>query len=285
MTRSPRSTGSRSATSTTAPTREVVRPGRCARRRHRPAGRARHLHRRADPPGLPRRRHRRLAHRRLRRTRGRERPDRRPRRHRRARPPPPRRRGARALAIDVFSISMGYYHETPEDLLFDPTMYDILRHWASAASRWCARPATTPPPARCSRRRSRPGPTARAASPRRPSMVPIVSVGALNPNGTDALFSNAGPWVRALRARRGADQHLAPLFQGGLEPAARTEAYMRVRESIDPDDFTGAASPCGAVRRSRRHSSPGDVAQRPGRPRRPRPTTAVKRRSSEPGRH
>ena len=22
---------------------------------------------------------------------------------------------------------MGYYHETPEDLLFDPTMYDILR--------------------------------------------------------------------------------------------------------------------------------------------------------------
>ena len=30
-----------------------------------------------------------------------------------------------------------------------------------------------------------------------PDVVPIVSVGALNPNGTDALFSNAGPWVRA----------------------------------------------------------------------------------------
>ena len=29
--------------------------------------------------------------------------------------------------IDVLSLSMGYYHETPQDLLFDPTMYDILR--------------------------------------------------------------------------------------------------------------------------------------------------------------
>ena len=29
--------------------------------------------------------------------------------------------------IDVLSLSLGYYHETPEDELFDPTMYDILR--------------------------------------------------------------------------------------------------------------------------------------------------------------
>jgi subtilisin family serine protease len=28
-----------------------------------------------------------------------------------------------------------------------------------------------------------------------------------------------------------------PEFQGGLEPAARTEAYARRRESLDPDDF------------------------------------------------
>ena len=30
-----------------------------------------------------------------------------------------------------------------------------------------------------------------------------------------------------------------PPFQGGYEPIARTEAYQRLRESIDPDDFTG----------------------------------------------
>ena len=30
-----------------------------------------------------------------------------------------------------------------------------------------------------------------------------------------------------------------PAFQGGLQPAARTELYQRVRESIDPDDYSG----------------------------------------------
>ena len=29
--------------------------------------------------------------------------------------------------IDVLSLSLGYYHETPDDELFDPTMYGILR--------------------------------------------------------------------------------------------------------------------------------------------------------------
>jgi subtilisin family serine protease len=68
--------------------------------------------------------------------------------------------------------------------------------------------------------------------------VPIVAVGALNPNGTDALFSNAGPWVRAY-APGAAVMSTLPPFQGGLLPMARTETYGRTRESIDPDDYTG----------------------------------------------
>ena len=32
---------------------------------------------------------------------------------------------------------------------------------------------------------------------------------------------------------------MPPGFQGGLEPVARTTAYQRVRESIDPDNFSG----------------------------------------------
>ncbi len=78
----------------------------------------------------------------------------------------------------------------------------------------------------------------RARSRRRTDRVPIVSVGALNPNGTEALFSNTGPWVRALRPGRRGPEHTPP-FQGGLQPIARTEAYQRMRESVDPDDFTG----------------------------------------------
>ena len=221
--------------------REVVRPGGRPRRRHRPAGRPRHVHRRADPPGLPRRRHRRLAHRRLRRARRRERPG------QGARATSPSWRGATATArraaypIDVLNLSMGYYHETPGGRPLRPDdVRDPAARSASAASRSSARPATTPPPARCSRRRSRPGRTARAASRPSADVVPVVSVGALNPNGTDALFSNAGPWVRAYAPGAALMSTLPPTFQGGLEPAARTEAYMRTRESIDPDDFTGS---------------------------------------------
>ena len=70
--------------------------------------------------------------------------------------------------------------------------------------------------------------------------MPVVSVGALNPNGTDALFSNAGPWVRVHTPGAAVMSTLPPTFQGGLEPQARTEAYTRRRESIDPDDFTSS---------------------------------------------
>ena len=143
------------------------------------------------------------------------------------------------LAIDVFSLSMGYYHETPEDLLFDPTMYDILRLMGdcgvsvicSAGNDATARPMF---PAAFA-----PWADGKGGVPATSDTVPIVSVGALNPNGTDALFSNAGPWVRAYAPGAALMSTLPPGFQGGLEPEARSEAYMRVRESIDPDDFTG----------------------------------------------
>jgi serine protease len=141
--------------------------------------------------------------------------------------------------IDVLSLSLGYYHETPEDLLFDPTMYEILRVLGecgvsvvcSAGNDATARPMF---PAAFAPWADGSGGAAAEAG-----VVPVVSVGALNPNGTDALFSNAGPWVRAY-APGAAVMSTLPPFQGGLEPQARSEAYMRQRESIDPDDFSGS---------------------------------------------
>ena len=84
--------------------------------------------------------------------------------------------------IDVLSLSLGYYHETPEDELFDPTMYDILAKLGecgvavvcSAGNDATARPmfpaAFTP--------WLDDGGTVHAEQ----DVVPIVSVGALNPN-------------------------------------------------------------------------------------------------------
>jgi len=133
---------------------------------------------------------------------------------------------------------MGYYHETPEDALFDPTMYAILEELGrngvvvvtSAGNDATSRPSF---PAAFCRWSDDTGPI-----PFDPSIAPIVSVGALNPNRTEAIFSNAGPWVRA-RAAGASVVSTMPKFRGGYEPVARTVVSGRIRESIDPDDFTG----------------------------------------------
>jgi serine protease len=145
----------------------------------------------------------------------------------------------RGRRIDVLSLSMGYYHETPEDLLFDTTMLDILTDLAahgvvvvcSAGNDATSRPSF---PAAFAPWSDGEGPVKAD-----PALVPVVSVGALNPNRvSDALFSNAGPWVRVYLPGASVMSTMPP-FQGGYEPIARTRAFGRVRESIDPDDFRG----------------------------------------------
>jgi subtilisin family serine protease len=139
--------------------------------------------------------------------------------------------------IDVLNLSMGYYHETPEDLLFDSTMYEILKLMGecgtvvvcSAGNDATARPMF---PAAFAPWSDGTGPIQADSS-----AAPVVSVGALNPNGTDALFTNTGPWVRAYAPGASVVSTIPP-FQGGWQPIVRTEAYQRVRETEDPDDFT-----------------------------------------------
>jgi subtilisin family serine protease len=141
--------------------------------------------------------------------------------------------------IDVLTLSMGYYHETPEDALFDPTMYAILEdlsHHGTVVVCSAGNEATSRPcfPAAFAPWSNGLGPFVAV-----PDCLPIVSVGALNPNRrTDALFSNAGPWVRAYETGA-AVLSTMPAFQGGLQPVARSRAFGRVRESIDPDDYGG----------------------------------------------
>jgi subtilisin family serine protease len=140
--------------------------------------------------------------------------------------------------IDVLNLSMGYYHETPEDELFDPTMYEILALLGdcgtvvvcSAGNDATARPMF---PAAFAPWLDGHGPVAPDQN-----RAPVVSVGALNPNGTDAMFSNTGPWVRAYDTGA-AVVSTVPQFQGGWQPIARTEAFQRIRETIDPDDYSG----------------------------------------------
>jgi len=104
-------------------------------------------------------------------------------------------------------------------------------------------------------------------------MAPLVSVGALNPNGTVALFSNIGPWVQTF-ATGAAVLSTVPAgtaptaFSGGLHATAAAPIDGLNRETIDPDDFTGGfavwsgtsfAAPVIAGRiAAELHRSPGD---------------------------
>ena len=89
----------------------------------------------------------------------------------------------------MLSLSLGYYHETPEDELFDPTMYGILRELGecgvavvcSAGNDATARPVF---PAAFTPWLDDAG-TVHAEH----DVVPIVSVGALNPNRTTTRCS------------------------------------------------------------------------------------------------
>jgi serine protease len=69
--------------------------------------------------------------------------------------------------------------------------------------------------------------------------MPVVSVGALNPNKwTDALFSNVGDWVTTYRNGAAVFSTMPTQLSGGMQPASRLKAEGRRRESLDPDDFS-----------------------------------------------
>jgi subtilisin family serine protease len=137
--------------------------------------------------------------------------------------------------VDVVNLSMGYYHETPEDALFDSVMLARLQDLGalgvavvvSAGNDATARPlfpaAFAPFPG---------GP------PPMPDCVPITTVGALNPDGSVSLFNNAGPWVNTWRTGAAVVSTM-PTYGGGNEPVVRTKVAGQERESIDPDDFSG----------------------------------------------
>jgi subtilisin family serine protease len=137
----------------------------------------------------------------------------------------------------VVSLSLGYYHEQPDDVSFDPQLLQPLRALsqagvavvASAGNDSTARPmypaAFTPYPG---------GPLSAYEA----DCVPIISVGALNPDRSIALFSNAGPWVTCHRPGAALVSTLPVTFDAAAEPTYRVHVPDDGwRETIDPDNF------------------------------------------------
>jgi subtilisin family serine protease len=139
--------------------------------------------------------------------------------------------------IDVVSLSLGYYHEQPEDLSFDPQLLQPLRALSEsgvavvvaagndATSRPMFPAAFTPYPGG-------------QVSDFEADHVPLVSVGALNPDQTISLFSNAGPWVTCHRPGAALVSTFPVTFDASAQSSYRVDvAGDGIRASLDPDNF------------------------------------------------
>jgi subtilisin family serine protease len=132
--------------------------------------------------------------------------------------------------IDILSMSFGYYHEAPDDARTDASLLTPLTALGKLGVLMVAAAGNDAT--------SRPMFPASFAI--HPNNLPLLSVGAKNPNGTIALFSNAGNWVRVYETGASVLSSLPTTFNASLQPTARAEfPEGSRRESIDPDDFHG----------------------------------------------
>lgn len=141
-----------------------------------------------------------------------------------------------AQTIDVVSLSLGYYPEhlavpgSPPPFLYEPI--DALGRCGVAVVVAAGNDSTTRPmyPAAFT---PYPDGYVTAVDPR---CVPVVSVGAKNPDGSIALFSNAGDWV-ACKEAGAALVSTFPKFNASGLAAYGFRAMDGFRSTIDPDDF------------------------------------------------
>jgi subtilisin family serine protease len=141
--------------------------------------------------------------------------------------------GPQDEVIDVLSLSLGFYLEDTEDVAFNGVLAETLRSFAERGVSVVAAAGndhtTTPmyPAGFASRSKG-------TDQPR--EVVPLVSVGALNPSGSIAIFSNTGPWVSCYRPGANVVSTVPTTFDGSAQPAVVTKDGG---ESLDPDDYTG----------------------------------------------
>lgn len=141
--------------------------------------------------------------------------------------------------VDVVSLSLGYFSETPADQVQTFALWQVIKVLlelgvvvVAAAGNYSTSRMFYP-----------------AAFTLRPAPVPVISVGALNPNGSKAVFSDAGGWVTAwssgglvvstfptdVNGSRAPELRMPPHPANPLPPGVSLPGH---REAIDPDDYS-----------------------------------------------
>ena len=147
--------------------------------------------------------------------------------------------GDLAGMVDVVSLSFGYFSESPHDKVVTRGLWKAIEALldlgvvvVAAAGNFATSREFYP--------------AAFAREPVPAGQVPVISVGALNPNGTKAMFSNDGLWVTAW-ARGAAVVSTYPTdIDASRTPELRIPVNRKPpgilppgREALDPDDYRG----------------------------------------------
>jgi len=147
--------------------------------------------------------------------------------------------GGMAEMVDVVSLSLGYFDESAADVTDSSGLWQVIQVLLDLGVAVVAAAGNY-----STSRRFYP-----AAFSLEPSPVPVISVGALNPNGSKALFSDGGRWVRAWAAGAAVISTYPDDVNGSLTPQVRVHGHpdglapgdepAADREGLDPDDFRG----------------------------------------------
>ncbi len=137
--------------------------------------------------------------------------------------------------IDIVSLSLGYYHELPVEVQFDTPLQRAIRRLGelgiivvvAAGNDATVRPMY---PAAFA-------PVRDAAAGLDRACPPVVAVGAMNPDGSTALFSNHGPWITVQRPGAALVSTFPPAVDGSQQPSYEWDADGEEREGLDPDNF------------------------------------------------
>jgi subtilisin family serine protease len=135
-------------------------------------------------------------------------------------------------AIDVLSLSLGYYHETPGAFDDEPAFSSVLRALAGTGVAVVAAAGNSG-----TNHEFYPAAFAVASG----FDVALVSVGSLNPDhSTVSVYSNTGPWVSTYRCGTAVISTMPTTFNGSLQPLLAQPARSDpARGSGDPDDYSG----------------------------------------------
>jgi subtilisin family serine protease len=151
--------------------------------------------------------------------------------------------GDLAAMVDVVSLSLGYFDEAAADVAYSSGLRQVIEVLLGMGVAVVAAAGNYS----TSRKFY---PAAFAAQPTAAGQVPLISVGALNPSGSKALFSDGGRWITAWAAGAAVVSTFPMDINGSRSPEVRMRAHPAnempaegsppgEREALDPDDYSG----------------------------------------------